>query len=454
MPNNSPEMSLAIAQFAHILRLSGVRVSLAETMDAYRALALVDLGDRRQVKAALQALLIKNPGERPVFDRAIDLFFLPGEEKEELFALWRRQKEAQEQKVRAAGRELAQLFSPWADYIPEQYRLTEENLQTFTRLPAAGQKRLKGLLAQMRGNPVNNPGELVARTVQAALNYWRYYLLKKEAEEKEAKAKEAFAPEGVLPGGADLYRHLEEEILHADLQNIQDEQLPKMTALIRRLAARLGGRLSRRYRQSRRSRTIDFRRTLRQNLHYGGTPLELRYRGRRPKRPRLVLICDVSASMARYARFVLQFIYALNSAGQQLESFIFSAGLERVTPALAGRHDFSAAMAELMNESRQWGQTTNFYLALETFRREYKELIAPGAVFIIVSDTRTLFWEQAAVLLEEIARRVKAIYWLNPVPAAGWSGLPAAAAFQKSARMFECYSLYHLEKIFRQKISG
>ncbi|MCL6448933.1 MAG: VWA domain-containing protein [Armatimonadetes bacterium] len=448
MQNQAPEISLAIAQFVRVLRLSGVRVSVAETMDAYRALAWIDLLDRRQVRAALQALLIKNPSDRPVFDRAFDLFFLSGEAKEELFARWRRQKEAEEQKLAAAGQELAQLFQPWEDYIPEKYRLTRENLQTFTRLPAREQKRLKELIAQMRGNPVNNPGELVARVVQAALNYWRYYLLKREAEEKEVSS-----PEDLFPVSADFYRDPGEQILYADLQNIQDEQLPKMTALIRRLSARLARRLSRRYRQSRRSRAIDFRRTIRQNIRFGGTPLELRYRGRRPKRPRLVLICDVSASMARYSRFVLQFIYGLNSAGQKIESFVFSEDLERVTPCFERRRDFAATMTDLMNESRQWGQTTNFYLALETFRREYKKLIAPDAVFIIVSDTRTVCWEQAAGLLGEMARKVRDVIWLNPVPAAGWSGLPAAA-FRKCAQMYECYSLYHLEKIFRKKIPG
>ncbi|MEW6424050.1 MAG: VWA domain-containing protein [Bacillota bacterium] len=449
MQNNFPAITLAVAQFVHILRQLGVRVSIAETMDVYEALTHVDLLDKRQVKGALRALLVKNPYDWLIFNQAFEFFFLPGEVKQECLDAYRRQKEAEEEGLKATAAELSQLFRPWQEYIPEKYQLTRENIKTFARLPEQEQKRLQEIVAQMRGNPVNNPGELIARVVQAALNYWRYYLLKRQAQ-----SGGTLLPEGRLVAGAHFCRNPEEQLLHEDMQNIKDENLPKITALIQQLSSRLASRLSRRYQKSRRARIIDIRRTIRQNIRYGGAPLELRYRSRRPRHPKIVLICDVSASMARYARFVLQFIYGLSSAGQKVESFIFSEDLERITPFFRRRQGFAETMTTLINGSRQWGQTTNFYAALQTFLRNYRKLIEPGAIFLVVSDTKTVSWAEAAGLLAEISRKVRDVVWLNPVPVSGWASLPALSAFQKSARMYECYTLFHLEKIFRKKIAG
>lgn len=445
MQNNNA-VTFALAQFVQILRHLGVRVSVAETMDAYQALNYVDLLDKRQVKGALRALLVKNHQDWLLFNRAFEFFFLPPEEKEECLNRYRQLAAQEEQRLQAAGQELNALLQPWQNYVPKEYLPTPENIQTFARLPARERKRFKEVVAQMRSNPVNNPGELVARVVQAALNYWRYYLLKRQEENQLSSSGDWPAVE------ADFYRHPGEQILTTDLQKIKDEDLERITALLQRLSARLARRLSRRYRRSHRALALDFRRTLRQSVRYGGVPLELRYRRRRRRQPGFILICDVSASMARYARFVLQFIYGLNSAGLKMESFVFSTDLERITPWWQQKRDFAGTMTALLNNSRQWGQTTNFYHALQTFLREYEHLIAPESILIIVSDTKTVSWEQAAALLAEISKRVKDVLWLNPVPAARWPGLPAVAAFQKSARMFECFNLDQLEKIFRKKL--
>ncbi len=442
------EVTLAIAQFAHILRHLGVRVSIAETTDVLQALNYVDLLDQRQFKGLLRALLVKSPQDYAIFERAFELFFLSGETKRGRLDFYRRQEKEEEQKLRAAEQELKQLLLPWQNHIPDKYQPTLESIQTFASLPALEKKRLKKIIAQMKGNPVNNPGELIAQVVQSSLNYWRYYLLKRRKEEEEVRS-----PDQPPTGEACFFRDPKEQMLYADLQNIKDEDLSRMTALIHLLSSRLALRLSRRHRRSRRAGTTDLRRTIRQNIRHGGVLLELRYHARRARRPRLVLICDVSASMARYARFVLQFIYGLSSAAQKIESFIFSENLERITPYFESCRDFPEAMAAVINESRQWGRTTNFYASLQTFLLNYRKLINSDATFIILSDTKTVSWVQAAGLLADLSGKVKDVLWLNPVPADEWSGLPAVAAFQKSARMFECSSLFHLEKIFRKKLA-
>jgi uncharacterized protein with von Willebrand factor type A (vWA) domain len=151
--------------------------------------------------------------------------------------------------------------------------------------------------------------------------------------------------------------------------------------------------------------------------------------------------------MARYARFVIQFIYGLSSAVQGIESFIFSEDLERVTSNFKNGRGFSETMAALINESRQWGRATNLHTALTGFLAGYNKLLTPDTFVIIMSDAKTLSFDEAARDLGVVRERVRDVIWLNTVPQKDWKNLPAAGLFRKYCRMFECYTLAHLNKV-------
>lgn len=441
-----------IVRFARLLRRLGVRVSVSEGMDAYHALVYIDLLDKKQVKGTLQALLVKDQREWRIFDQAFEAFFAPFEERREWFKSHCQQQAEQEQDLLAAKQELSQMLKPWEERLQVDACLTKEDVKTFARLPLKERERLKDIVGQMRGNPVNSPVRIVVQVVQSSLNYWRYYMMKKQTEAGEDSRHSLSGGSSSPKEGAFFYRDPGEQILYTDMQNIGDGDLSKMTALIHRLSTRLAVRLTRRYQRSNRAQTIDIRRTLRQNVRYGGIPLELRYRNRRRHKPVLLLVCDVSASMARYARFVLQFIYGLSSALKGIENFIFSEDLERITPYFRPGRDFARTMAAVINESKQWGRTTNFHVSLQTLMRSYKRLLTGDCLLIIVSDTKTIAGEQAALELADISRRVSKIIWLNPVPRHQWPCLPTLLSFQRHARMFECYNLFQLEQILCKEV--
>jgi uncharacterized protein with von Willebrand factor type A (vWA) domain len=435
-PGPTPEeMAFAVTRFVHLLRCLGVRVSITETEDVFRALSFLDISDKEQVRSTLEALLVKNLPDRQVFREAFSLFFLPRKEFDFCVESFRREKEREESRLRMAGEEFASLVRGWEGEIKKEELLTPDNIRVFSLLPEKAKERLKNAIVQAKANPVNSPGRLVFWAVRSALSYWRYHLRQDYSLD--------------LPDGQVFLNLPDGQILAEDMQKISSENLAAYTEMIRRLSSRLAKSLARRYRKSRSAGALDFRRTFRRNIRRGGVPLELYYRRRRNRQPELIMICDVSASMSRYAQFVLQFIYGLGSALERSEGFIFSEDLERITSFLRGEQDFSAVMTGLINKSRQWGRTTNFAAALDTFRREYKEVIRPECILVVLSDTKTVAWEEAARKFAELAGKVKKAVWLNPVPANQWQDLPAAGAFQKSARMFECNSLYHLEKIFR-----
>lgn len=453
-------LSHNLVKFAHVLRRLGIRVSTAETRDALDALSQVDIMDRDQVKGALSAALVKSCYDQRVFNLAFDLFFVPPEVKQERLKLRRERLVEREKQLQNAGAELAQTIREggrdWVEETLERLQLTEEQRETLARLPEQERKRLMDIFSRMQGNPVNSPSDLIARTIQGSLDYWRYRMLKEEQEEA-GEHRLDITPTGVEEldeiieaVAAGLARErADDQILHEDMKNIAEKDLPRVTLLIKKLSRHLATRISRRYHRSNKRHRLDIRRTIRKNIRFGGTLLELKYRTRKVQKPRLVLICDVSASMARYAVFVIQFIYGLSSVIRNIESFIFSEDLERVTPYFKNGGDFAGTMASLMSQSGQWGRATNLHTALTTFLANYQRLLSPDVFVIIVSDTKTLEADQAARDLAEIRSRVRDIIWLNTLPRKEWKDLPATAEFQKYCRMFECYTLAHLNKVLR-----
>lgn len=214
------------------------------------------------------------------------------------------------------------------------------------------------------------------------------------------------------------------------------------------MAHLLAGRISRRYRYSKSRRVLDLRATIRSSIQSGGVPFKLKYRSCRVKKPRLLLLCDVSASMIRYTSFVLQFIYSLNTVVQRIESFVFSENLERVTPYFQQGQDFDRTMAAVVRESGQWGGGTSLHKALQTLILRYGEELTRSTIVIMVSDTRTIRHKEAVEELQKLREKVKEIIWLNTLPREECS---TVAAFQKVAAMFPCNTLADLEQVMSRK---
>ncbi len=450
-----------LARFVAVLRSLGLNTGTSELSDAARALALIDVMDREQFRLALKATLVKKQRDARIFDLAFDKFFAPGEEREELR---RREMQAAEETERLMAQAEAEIMEgvarsggEWAGGAVESLNLTREQLETYSRLPDREKRRIRNLLENYKGNPVNDPSNLIAQVVEASLEYWRYFLNQQQAQEQAVRR----GPEPVYSGdeevdeiarwvARDLMQEPEESLLERDMQAIGERDMPRVTVLLRKMTRRLATGLSRRYRGTRRKQAIDIRRTVRGSVQYGGVPLYLRYRGKRVQKPRLVLVCDVSASMAPYARLVIQFVYGLSDVVRDIETFVFSEDLERITPRLRYRRGFAATMTEVMENSNQWGKTTNLASALRTLVRDYNSVLTRSSYLIIVSDTKTQEPEKAAELLEQIKSRVKGVLWLNTLPRSQWREVHTVNIFRNRLRMLESNTLAQLEKSMRQ----
>ncbi len=196
---------------------------------------------------------------------------------------------------------------------------------------------------------------------------------------------------------------------------------------------------------------IDLRRSIKSNIRYGGIIFNLKYKQKRIQKPNILLLCDVSGSMARYAAFVIQFIYGLSAVIRHIESFIFAEELERVTQYFKKIRPFEDTMVELIGKSRIWGKGTNFGASLNTLRSRFPLFLTSHTVIIVVSDTKTLEIERAERELAALRGSVKELLWLNTLPAEEWKDLRSVSIFKRYARMYECYTLAHLERVIRKQ---
>ncbi len=207
-----------------------------------------------------------------------------------------------------------------------------------------------------------------------------------------------------------------EVLAERDFSGFQADEMAEIARAIVVIARRLATRESRRFRSTQRGHAIDMRRTMRRNIKYGGTVVELARKRRKIRKPRIVLICDVSRSMDSYSRFLLQFIYALQNTLGKVESFVFSTKLTRVTDYFKHR-DIRAALDRIAEEVPDWSGGTRIGQSLMTFNQEWAlRLVNNRSIVLILSDG--LDTGDASILeheMEEIQRRAARVIWLNPL---------------------------------------
>jgi uncharacterized protein with von Willebrand factor type A (vWA) domain len=206
-----------------------------------------------------------------------------------------------------------------------------------------------------------------------------------------------------------------EVISRRDFKGFSATDMHEIIQLITALGKALATRFSRRYQQSRRRGRLDLRRTLRLSLRRGGELVDLAHHRRRLKNVKLVLLCDVSKSMDLYSRFLIQFIYAFQSAYRRIETFAFSTSLHRITPILK-KDDLGQVLGGLSGAVPDWSGGTKIGGSLSAFLDHYGGLVDRHTVVLIMSDG----WDTGEIELledsmDEIQRRARCLIWLNPL---------------------------------------
>jgi uncharacterized protein len=205
-----------------------------------------------------------------------------------------------------------------------------------------------------------------------------------------------------------------------DFLRASTTELRAMRSAVRPLARRLAARLASHDRRHRKGR-VDVRRTIRASLSSGGVPLDPAYRHRRRTRPDVWLLCDVSGSVAEFARFTLMFVYAMHEEFSHLRTFVFVDDVEEVTRLLEQRaHDIDP-FALLVRASASPGRRRSDYgRAIERFWSQYGGEVGPWATVIFTGDARTHATDPQADVLRALTSRARHVWFLNPEPRATW----------------------------------
>ncbi|MCO6451588.1 MAG: VWA domain-containing protein [Caldilineales bacterium] len=219
------------------------------------------------------------------------------------------------------------------------------------------------------------------------------------------------------PESESLFAYSASEILrHKPFAELTPAELAEVRRLIASLDWELAPRRTRRKTPATHGAYLDWRRTMRGSLRYGGEPLKLAQRQRKIKPRRLVVLCDVSGSMERYSRILLQFVYALSRGMGNAEAFVFSTRLTRITPTLH-RRGLDATLNEISARASDMGGGTQIGGALKTFNQQWaRRILGRGAVVLLISDG----WDRGEP--QEIRQQMERLHlnthrliWLNPL---------------------------------------
>ncbi len=430
-------METHLVQFARLLRRNGVRVSTAEVSDAVGASALTGVAERDALRAALRTTLVKRAADVPTFEALFDLHFsglgraLAAAER----SLLDRIREAGlldgdelEMVIRQLGRAAA-VMGPLGQAVLADDKLALQRLLRAASLrielplllEAHGGFAARRLLQAAGGD--GQAGDLA--TAEAALR--EIGLDPARLDVLSGALREAFAAvERAARSFAEAELTLRERAGRADAlpapgaAPFSPAEAKRMEQAVRRLAERLRARLRRRER-SRRRGALAVRRTLRRNLALDGVPARLCFRDRRPERPDLVILCDVSQSMRHVSRLMLLFLGILHGRARKARTFIFVSELGEVTEQLRQAKE-PAQAAELAVGSRAIPLLGNsdYGRALRLFHRHHLASVTRRTTVIVIGDGRTNYAPAQAWVLDEVRRRARRLLWICPEPRSRW----------------------------------
>lgn len=201
-----------------------------------------------------------------------------------------------------------------------------------------------------------------------------------------------------------------------DFESFTWEEIQQAKRLMSAMEWRVGERFTRRRQNAPKGQHLDLRRTLRRNLKHGGEIIRLAWRTRKTHPRPIVILCDISGSMERYSRMLLHFLHTITNGMDDVESFVFSTRLTRITRHLAQR-DVDDAIDEVSRAVLDWSGGTRIGEALKTFNYEWaRRVLGRGAVVLVISDG----WDRGdiSLLSKEMERLQKSCYrliWLNPL---------------------------------------
>lgn len=435
---DSADLADRLTGLVGALRAHGVRVGTGETVDAGRAVEALGLAERELLREGLAATLLHGTGQRAVFDQVFDLYFPrgvggPGTGDTDRDELRERLAAALADDDTAQLRQLAaRAVDGFGGYGSSPGSDGWSSYQTLDRVrPQTLLARVRADVRAREGNGAGFADRLLDDEIRRRIEAFRG-MVAAEARRRvaERRGRDEIARRAVAPS-AD----------RVDFLFAGRDQLTELRRAVQPLARKLATRLAARRRRAARG-TIDLRRTLRGSLSTGGVPMRPVLRRRRPARPELVLLCDVSGSVSGFSDFTMLLVQALHDQFSKVRVFAFVNRIDEVTGLLEhGRADPEGLGARIRAEATLtgWHGSSDYGMALGEFAERYGAAVGPRTTVFVLGDARTNNLDPNLGAVRGIARQARRVYWLNPEQRSLWgTGDSAAPEYAALVEMHEC----------------
>ena len=440
-------MDQRIVDFIAGLRAAGVRISVAESEDAFKATRCMGVADRTDFQDSLRTTLVKEAKDRPIFDQLFSLYFgsdgppmlnltedLSPEERNMLqqalrALLEQMRQQGQQQPGKQQGQPSAhQLNNLWQllqallqGQKPDQQLLEQAGQQAglqYADQPYQQQWLQQRMMRQLGMHLLEQLMEQLAELLQQ-LGMSQEAI--DELMEGMAANREALAEQIGRQVGQSISRRQVEnqpdrqeqaaDLMHRPFKNLNEHEADLLRDQLRRLVSQLRSRAALR-RKKAKSGSLDVKKTIRANLRYGGVPMELAYKNRHLK-PKILLVCDVSTSMRAVVEFLLRMIYELQDQVARAHSFAFIDDLESISEDFA-EYPPDVAIDIVLTRLRPGYYNTDLGHSLDTLMLRYADTIDHRTTVIFVGDARNNYNDPRLDLMKQIKRRCRRVIWLNP----------------------------------------
>ena len=423
-------MQTRMVEFIRALRAAGIRISLAESQDAMFGVEQTGVHNVETFKSTLKATLVKEHNDQPTFDYFFPLFF--SNNKPPLENILDQLTPEQLQLLQEAMQSLMSNMDALRDLLErllEGRNFTDEELERLgdvSGLPQGDEMYMR----QWFERRMNRQAGLtqLERMLSDLLNQLSEMgLSDDELAELEAMLREnmtglseqisQYVGQSLAEQMADREPRDKPDLLDVPLQQLNSSDIENIRDEVRRLAARLRTRAALRQKRAK-SGTFDPRKTIRNNMRYGGVPIDIQFR-KKHKKPSLILICDLSTSMRYAVEFLLTIVYELSDQVRRTHSFIFSTDMKDVSTSLTELPP-KEAVQRIMRENPPGYYSTDLGNSLNTFKKNHMHLIDSRTTILFFGDGRNNYNDPRLDIAQEMQRKGRRLVWFCPEPRTQW----------------------------------
>ncbi|MCL4867853.1 MAG: VWA domain-containing protein [Anaerolineae bacterium] len=418
-----------IVEFIRGLRAAGVRVSVAESVDALNATGIMGISEKEAFKASLRSTLVKQADDFPAFEQLFPLYF--GSGGPPLQNAMDELSEDEQNMLQAALSALSGRMQQLLDWLTSGNPPTKEQLEELARQagirwannPGEAQYITRRMLRQMGfAHLEDQMRELMQKLQEMGMSQEAMEKLTGIIQANREALSEQIAQQIGLQIAQDRAERPDDlhssDLMHKPFESLSAAEADLLRKEVQRLVAQLRSRAALRRKRGAEGK-FDAKGTIRFNQRYGGVPLEIRYKKQKLK-PSLVLICDVSRSMHAVLEFMLQMVYELHDQVNRVRSFAFYGDLAEITVDMANMRADEAVQAAY-HAVPGGSYRTDLGRSLMTFHSRYLSTVDSRTTVMVLGDGRNNYNPSRVDLLKDIQRRAKRLVWFNPEPRLQWS---------------------------------